>query len=259
MAILEDIFGYDVRFHDDEFYVGEGKNEEKKSAISQIFNIASSHYHVTNAFGIEVIRENATSTNYHLGADSITKTKYHGLVPLAAGSTEAFIGSKMTIGGITHETFHEIDRRFEGRLSVLVNREPKWGLEWYLQNRVGDLGSDGVLGFNFGMMLEPDKDYLYLNEDSRASDDRWNQEIFPDVAAAVVFGLHEEDFFSKADVYNPDNRIGFARYGPYVKNYMRYTSILRCILLKVPQSLSNSRMMRAPANSNSGVGAMKSL
>ena len=218
MAILEDIFGYDVRFYDDEFYVGEGKNEEKRSAIKQIFNIASSHYHVTNTFGIEIMRTTAADTIYYLGADSITKTKYHGLVPLAAGSTKAFIGSKMTIGGLTHETFHEIDRRFEGRLSVPVNREPKWGLEWYLQNRVGNLGSDGVLGFNFGMMLKPDKDYLYLNEDSRASDDKGNQEIFPDVAAAVVFGLHEEDFFSKADVYNPDNRIGFARYGPYVKS-----------------------------------------
>ena len=103
----------------------------------------------------------------------------------------------------------------------------------------GNLGSDGVLGFNFGMMLKPDKDYLYLNEDSRASDDKGNQEIFPDVAA-VVFGLHEEDFFSKADVYNPDNRIGFARYGPYVKeHYMQVYINTSSILLKVPQSQSN--------------------
>ena len=45
-----------------------------------------------------------------------------------------------------------------------------------------------------------------------------NREIFPDVAAAVVFGLHEEDFFSKAFVSDPDNRIGFASYGNSVKS-----------------------------------------
>ena len=225
MALLEYIWGYNVEFWDPEFYIGEGKNEEKRSAIEQVFNIARSHYHVTNAFGIEVIRENATSTNYHLGADTKPKTKYHGLVPLEAGSTEAFIGSKMTIGGITHETFHVIDRRFGGRLSVhyRYNRETKTyegegGLEWYLRTRVGRLKNDHVLGFNFGMVLGPKTDYVHLNDDSRASDDKWNQEIFPDVAAAVVFGLHEEDFFSKADVYNPDNRIGFANYNSYVKD-----------------------------------------
>ncbi len=221
MALLEDIFGYDVRFYDDEFYVGEGKNEEKRSAIEQIFNIASSHYHVTNTFGIEIMRTTATATIYHLGADEVIgghQPEYRGLVPLAAGSTKAFIGSKMTIGGLTHETFHEIDRRFEGRLSVPSYEEPKWGLEWYLQKKVGRLGSDGVLRFNFGMVLDSKHSIMHLNEDSRASDDIWNQEIFPDVAAAVVFGLHEEDFFSKADVYNPDNRIGFARYGSYVKD-----------------------------------------
>ena len=71
MALLEDIFGYDVRFHDDEFYVGEGKNEEKRSAIKQIpipnlFNIASSHYHVTNTFGIEIMRDETTCSRYDL-------------------------------------------------------------------------------------------------------------------------------------------------------------------------------------------------
>ena len=182
--------------------------------------------------GLRLIRENATSTNYHLGADTKPKTMYHGLLPLEAGSTEAFIGSKMTIGGITHETFHVIDRRFGGRLSVhyRYNRETKTyegegGLEWYLRTRVGRLKNDHVLGFNFGMVLGPKTDYVHLNEDSRASDDKWNQEIFPDVAAAVVFGLHEEDFFSKADVYNPDNRIGFANYNSLP--YMWFSSIFR--------------------------------
>ncbi|MCE2473521.1 MAG: hypothetical protein J4G18_16820, partial [Anaerolineae bacterium] len=174
--------------------------------------------HVTNTFGIEIMRTTTADTIYHLGADDMTKTKYHGLVPLGQGSTEVFIGSEMAIGGITHETFHEIDRRFGGRLSVLNNKEPWWGLEWYLKNRVRNLESDAELGFNFGMMIQPGFHPIHLNEDSRASDEPWNQEIFPDVAAAVVFGRHEEDFFSKADVYNPDNRIGFAHYGPYVKS-----------------------------------------
>ena len=218
MALLEDIFGYDVRFHDDEFYVGEGKNEEKRSAIKQIFNIASSHYHVTNTFGIEIMRTTATATIYHLGADEIVGGRFRGLVPLVAGETGAFIGSEMTIGGITHETFHEIDRRFVGRLSVPNYKEPKWGLEWYLREKVDYLGNEGVLGFNFGMILEQDNDHLHLNTDSRASDMRDSREIFPDVAAAVVFGLHEEDIFSKAFVSDPDNRIGFASYGNYVKS-----------------------------------------
>ena len=218
MALLEHIFGYNVKFSDDDFFIGEGKNEEKRSAITQVFNIASSHYHVTNTFGIENMRTTATDTIYHLGADTITKTKYHGLVPLAPGSKNAFIGSKMTIGGITHETFHEIDRRNEGRFSVPNYEKPEGGLEWYLKNKVGRLEDDDVLGFNFGMMVQTGYADIHLNEDSRASDEEVNQEIFPDVAAAVVFGLQNKDFFSKAFEVDKENRIGFADYNNYVKS-----------------------------------------
>ena len=219
MALLEDIFGYDVRFHDDEFYVGEGRNAEKKSAIKQIFNLASSHYHVTNTFGIEIMRTTARATIYHLGADEIAGGRFVGRVPLAAGETGSFIGSEMTIGGITHETFHEIDRRFDRRPSVPnYDDEREWGLEWYLREKVDYLENHVKLGFNFGMVLDSDDERFHLNEDSRASDMVDNREIFPDVAAAVVFGLHEEDFFSKAFVSDPDNRIGFASYGNSVKS-----------------------------------------
>ena len=225
MALLEYIFGYNVEFDDPEFYIGEGKNNEKRSAIKQVFNLASSHYHITNSFGIEVMRMAEGSVNYRLGANTVIggiQPQYRGWVPLpqstSVGLENVYIGSEMTIGGVTHETFHEIDRRFQGRLSIPIGEEGEGGLEWYLQNKVGNLGSGGVLGFNFGMMLDEKFDFMHLNEDSRASDEEVNQEIFPDVAAAVVFGLHEEDFFSKADVYNPDNRVGFARYGSYVKS-----------------------------------------
>ena len=140
-----DIFGYDVRFHYDEFYVGEGRNAEKKSAIKQIFNLASSHYHVTNTFGIEIMRTTARATIYHLGADKIAGGRFVGRVPLAAGETGAFIGSEMTIGGITHETFHEIDRRFDRRPSVPnYDDEREWGLEWYLREKVDYLENQGV-------------------------------------------------------------------------------------------------------------------
>lgn len=91
------------------------------------------------------------------------------------------------------------------------------GLEWYLQNRVSRLGSDEPLRFNFGMMIQPTFHRFHLNEDSRASDEPWNQEIFPDVAAAVVFGLHTKDFFSEAFEDDEENRIGFAEYNNYVK------------------------------------------
>ena len=108
------------------------------------------------------------------------------------------------------------------------------------------------------MMLKPDKDYLYLNEDSRASDDKGNQEIFPDVAAAVVFGLHEEDFFSKADVYTGIRTTESDLHVTALTSRALYAVYINTssILLKVPQSQSNSRMMRAPAN-NSGVSNEK--
>ena len=221
MELLEDVFGYNVEFK---------QTYAPESAIEQVFNLASSHYHVVNTFGIEVLLSSADETNYYLGADAVIpgdQPEHRGYVPLpqssSVGLENAYIGSEMTIGGITHETFHEIDRRFDGRLSVPFDPESLsgiGGLEWFLSTRVtNSLFTDNrPLGFNFGMMIHEETDHLHLNEDSRASDDEDNSEIFPDVAAAVVLGPLEENFFSKADEDDPENRIGFARNNSNVRD-----------------------------------------
>ena len=232
MALLEHIFGYNVDFWNPDFYIEEGKNEQKRLAIAQVFNIASSHYHVTNTFGIEAMRKNATATNYYLGADTKIpgdQPQFRGYVPLpqssSGGLENAYIGSEMTIGGITHETFHEIDRRFGGKLSVHYHYDAEaktfmgeGGLEWFLNKKVINRYGGKPLGFNFGMILREESAYVHLNENSRASDEEVNQEIFPDVAAAIVLGLHEEPFFSRAYEDDEENRIGFAKYNSFVKD-----------------------------------------
>ena len=232
MTLLEGIFGYNVEFHEGDFRIEEAKVKEIRLAMRQVFNIASSHYHIANAFGIEIMRKNANAINYYLGADAVIpgdQPQFRGNVPLPQSSTvgleNAYIGSEMTIGGITHETFHEIDRRFGGRLSVhyyydveTKSYEGVGGLEWFLSTKVTNRYYGTPLGFNFGMVLHEDSKYVHLNEDSRASDEIVNQEIFPDVAAAVVFGLHDEDFFSKAFEDDEENRIGFASYNSFVKD-----------------------------------------
>lgn len=68
------------------------------------------------------------------------------------------------------------------------------------------------------MMIREETDHLHLNEDSRASDDEENSEIFPDVAAAIVLGPLDENFFSKADENDPENRIGFANNNSNVRD-----------------------------------------
>ena len=149
--------------------------------------------------------------------------KHEGLVVLPQSTAEGnpdlnkvYLGSEIAAGAIGHEIFHEVDRRFGGKLSVPYNAEEGTGiggLEWFLNTKVINrlFEDERPLGFMFGMILDPKEEHLHFNKKSRASDSEDNSEIVPDVLAAIVLGPREEDFFSKADESNPAHRIGFAR------------------------------------------------
>ena len=225
MERIESIFGYAVRFHDS---YDVGANVELD--MEQVHNLGTILFHYLNFFGKDVMGSTKEQTIYVLGAEeriaanpAADSPKHEGLVVLPQSTAEGnpdlnkvYLGSEIAAGAIGHETFHEMDRRLGGRLSLPYNADKGTGiggLEWFLNTKVTNrIFNDGrPLGFMFGMILDERRKYLHLNNESRASDSEDNAEIVPDVGAAMVLGPLDEDFFSKADENNPAHSIGFAK------------------------------------------------
>ena len=90
MALLKDIFGYTVEFHED---YDVAANVEL--AMEQVHNLATILYHFLNDLGYEIMRSTPEETTYILEADERIP-KYQGLVVMpestAKGNPELKIG-----------------------------------------------------------------------------------------------------------------------------------------------------------------------
>ncbi|MBL8161684.1 MAG: hypothetical protein JNJ61_06820 [Anaerolineae bacterium] len=114
-ALLEAVFGYDV-FRENEFT--EQQQIEQMTALA-VSNLAILQYieRLVPGQGIDAFNhffsENGR-VNIHLGAEKTTRLDdqegFSGLTPLIEGNYDIFLGSQMSVGAITHEFFHQLDR-----------------------------------------------------------------------------------------------------------------------------------------------------
>ena len=217
MALLQDIFGYTVKFHKD--YDVEAN---VRLAMEQVHNLGTILFHFLNDLGFEIMQSTPEETIFVLGADERI-SKYQGLVVLPESTAEGdpdlkivYLGSEIEAGTIGHEVAHEIDRRMGDYGTAKVEYEEGSGLP---KSKTGPDGS--LLWFMKTQVLnqrqERDENDRYnfatavtnLREGSRAASEQekhFPREIFADLLVAKVLGPLDEDFFSK---HGTSVRIGF--------------------------------------------------
>ena len=218
IELLQDIFGYTVKFHKD--YDVEAN---VRLAMEKVHNLGTILFHFLNDLGFEIMKSTPEETVYILGADErigeiqeVNDPAYRGHVYMpeslrVKGSSElniVYLGSKIEAGTIGHEVAHEIDRRMGEYGTVRVEYVddepdpevelgPKGSFLWFLKNRV----------VNQWVNLPPgarDQGYILsqsgsvLAENSRANPSTKEREVFADLLAAKVLGPLDEDFFATA-------------------------------------------------------------